>query len=257
MGIHSGVWVGPYNHQRYVTREINILHGAVELARRAMNCHATHFPKDTLNGRYLAKYSRPLYQLENAIDSWETWLLRLTTKEALKQLQILREKALDLLTVLGPAAEAFRLSRTTAWSQPKTVTPWRRVSATRMREARKMKKELMEARGMLREKVVMVRMYRELLEISNEKLLDLDVTKEVAQAHKERAQIYLERWGQAEERARLAEFQLETDTSRYEDQLSVASNRIAKISEENMRLQQQLDAANMMNLVQQFKMLKI
>ncbi len=257
MSTHSGVWVGPYHHQRYVSREIKIIHGAVELARRAMNSHATHFPQDTINGRYLAKFSRPLYQLENAVDSWETWLLRLTTKQAWQQLQILREKALDLLTSLGPAAEAFRLSRTTAWRQPKTVTPWRRVSATRMRKLRKMKKELMKARGMLREKITMVRMYRELLEISNQRLLDLAVTKEVAQANKERAHRAIERWGQAENRARLAEYQLEEDTSRYEDQLSVANNTIARVSKENLRLQQQLEVANMDNLLQQFKLMKI
>ena len=127
LSTHNGTWAGEYNHQRYVQREIYIIHSVVELARRGMNSHFTHFPHDKVNGRYLAKFVRPLYQLENAVDSWDQWLLRITTKQAWEELGKLREKALDLITSLGLAAEAFRLSRTTAWSLPKSITSWHRV----------------------------------------------------------------------------------------------------------------------------------
>ena len=148
LSTHNGTWDGEYNHQRYVQREIRLIHGVVEMARRGMNSHFTHFPHDKVNGRYLAKFVRPLYQLENAVDSWDQWLLRITTKQAWEELGKLREKALDLITSLGPAAEAFRLSRTTAWSLQKTVTPWRRVSATRMK---KLVSKLRKARTQLAE----------------------------------------------------------------------------------------------------------
>ena len=69
MSTHSGIWVGEYNHQRYVEQEIPIVHSVVELDRRGIYSHARYFPQCKVNGRYLTKFVRPLYKLENAVDS--------------------------------------------------------------------------------------------------------------------------------------------------------------------------------------------
>ena len=116
-----------------------------------------------------------------------------------------------------------------------------------------------EAQDLLRQKIIMERMFLNLLDQSNQELAFLDLAKEKVQTLKEKVYLVTQTKDLAEARAQLAEHQAAQDAERYEERLA-AANMVAEQAcltgnRENQQLQLRLEVVNMDKL--QFQLLKI
>ena len=137
----------PYNHMKFIKCEVRDIRGAMEFIRRGVEKHASLFPQDKLNARYLNRYARRISSLEEDLDSWTSWAPRMPEALARYEVNVLRDKVFKIMMEMGPAAEAFHWSISPAWRRPKVVTPWRQIS---LKKFRKLKKNSKAAHQLLR-----------------------------------------------------------------------------------------------------------
>ena len=225
----------PYDHGRFLMYEVGDIQGMLESIRRGIEDHARHFPEDKVNARYLNGYARRISHLEDEVDSWVYWAFQLPEEDARKKLQTIRNKVFRISTEMGPAAEAHYWSIVPAWQRPRTVTPWRVISETRLK---RLVRELKEAKDQLRGRCT-ERMYLSMLRNSNQQLELLDLkTKEVL-ALKEQLQQAVAKKDAAVVRARLAERQAAQDEAWYEEQLAAADLAQEQAAADTMRVCQE------------------
>ena len=125
----------PYNHMKFIKCEVRDIRGAMEFIRRGLEKHASLFPQDKLNARYLNRYARRFSSLEEDLDSWTSWAPRMPEALARYEVNVLRDKVFKIMMEMGPAAEAFHWSISPAWRRPKVVTPWPQISFKKIQEA--------------------------------------------------------------------------------------------------------------------------
>ena len=250
-----------YHHGNFCNHNIRDTRGMLETIRLGVEKFFDSFPQDQENIQYLAKFTRPLYILENEVDMWEETMVGLTQSEARDKLNQLRARVFILATKMGPAAEAYLASISPATSQPNIVEPWRRVSAQKLQRTLQFLKEAreevkyhqykeeryLEQIEVNSEELTFLRdlekVTMDLLDQSNQKLELLELTKEQAQMSKEKAHRESQRSDRAMARAKLAEHQLREDSSRYEDQLAAANMAENQARAAGVQLSQEMSAA--------------
>ncbi len=126
-----------YSHYKHIKYEVRDLKGMLETVRRGINDHARLFPKDVVNRRYLDSFARKIDYLEGEVDSWKMWAFRMPPEIARREINILRNQIFCLMIKLGPAAEAQYYAVLPGWSRPKTTTPWRQISLTKVKKFKK------------------------------------------------------------------------------------------------------------------------
>lgn len=240
----------PYNHGRFLMGEIRDTQGMLESIRRGIENHARHFPNDTTNARYLNSYARRISRLEEEVDSWSHWAFQLPEKEARSRMETLRNKVFRIATEMGPAAEAHYWSIAPAWNRPKTVTPWRMISESRLK---KLFEELKEAKDQLRGRCTEV-MYLNMIRHSNQQLELLNLRTREVQVLKHQLQQTTEKKDAAVVRARIAEHQAAQDEAWYEEQLAAANlaqeqaaAATMRVCQEKLQLQQRQAELELIN----------
>lgn len=138
----------PYDHHKYILYEVRDIKGMLESIRRGIHDHTRLFPEDVVNRRYLDGFARHIEYLEEEIDSWRMWAFSMPPELARREVSILRYEVLLLASKMGPAVEAQHFALFPVWSPPKTTTPWRQISLTKVR---KFKKASQRARKQARE----------------------------------------------------------------------------------------------------------
>ena len=127
----------PYRHYRFLKCEMRDAKGMLEQVRRGIYDHYRLFPKDEANRRYLDSFAREISYLEGEVDFWSLWALRMPPKMARQEVNVLRNQIFRLMTKMGPAAEAQHFAVCPVWNPPKTTTPWRQISLTKVNKYKK------------------------------------------------------------------------------------------------------------------------
>ena len=108
----------PYNHYKFLKCGIRDAKGKLEQVCRGIHDHGRLFPRDEANRRYLDSFAQQISYLEEEVESWREWALRMPPHIARQEVYNLTNQIFRLTTKMGPAAEAQHYAVLPVWNPP-------------------------------------------------------------------------------------------------------------------------------------------